>query len=86
MKQQMAQQQMAQVGNKNQIQQRAESTNQNRGFKAFNSDSNVVSVNFNKKLESNYNPSVQSTKIDDNISIEERLRMMEREREQMIIF
>ena len=31
-----------QVGNKNQTPQRAETTNQNRGFKAFNSDSNVV--------------------------------------------
>ena len=71
------------VGNKNNFSERTKiSDNKNNSFKAFNSDSNVVNVNFNKSSSNNLNNSI--SKIDESTSIEERLRMMEKEREEML--
>ena len=70
------------VGNKNNAPVRSDTSNKNNGFKAFNSDSNVVNVNFNKSISNNSTRSTSNR--DENTSIEERLRMMEREREEML--
>jgi len=73
------------VGNKNSTPRRAPMSNKSSGFAGFNSDSNIVSVNFNQNNSANNsaNNSVNN-KIDESISIEDRLRMMEQEREQML--
>ena len=65
-----------QVGNKQSSFTKAKTPSTGSSFKAFNSDSNVVNVNFNKNKNNN--------SFDENISVEERLRMMEKEREEML--
>lgn len=70
-----------QVGNKNPTPQRAPTSNKSSGFAGFNSDSNIVSVNFNQSNSANNST---NNKLDESISIEDRLRMMEQEREQML--